>query len=83
MSKKDEFIAPGHKRRKTHRSITDDASGRTVEFGGRANYTRSEALKKKKGSFERMNEERKHQGHKPKTDRASKGLYGFLDKFDK
>ena len=38
--KKDTFIAPGHKRRLTHRTITDDVSGRTVEFGGRANYIR-------------------------------------------
>lgn len=38
---RDTFKAPGHKRRLTHRTITDDAGGRTVEFGGRANYLRS------------------------------------------
>ncbi len=33
-------------------------------------------------SFGKMNAERKRQGHKPKTDRASKGLYDFLDKYE-
>jgi len=41
---------------------------------------KSAALTKKVGSFERMNAERKRQGYKPKTDRATKGLYDFLDK---
>lgn len=40
---RDTFKAPGHKRRLTHRTITDDAGGRTVEFGGRANYLRSKS----------------------------------------
>lgn len=43
---------------------------------------KNKALKKKVGSFERMNKERRHQGHKPVKDRASKGIYDFLDKFD-
>ncbi len=36
---------------------------------------------KKKSSTEYINEERKRQGYKPKKfDRATKGLYDFLDK---
>lgn len=38
------------------------------------------SVKHKKGSFEKMNAERKRQGYKPIRDRASKGLYEFLDK---
>lgn len=45
---------------------------------------KTKALSKKAGSsFERMNKERKAQGYAPKKDGASKGLYDFLDKFDK
>ncbi len=40
----------------------------------------SKKIAKKGGSFEKMNAERKRQGYKPKTDRATKGLYDFLDK---
>ena len=40
-------------------------------------------MAKKMSSFERINKERKSQGYKPNTDRATKGLYDFLDKFDK
>jgi len=50
----DTFKAPGHKRRLTHRTITDDAGGRTVQFGGKANYHRSaksQALAKKGGGL--------------------------------
>lgn len=56
-TKKDVFKAPGHSRRLTHRTITDDAGGRTVQFGGRANYHRGEAkskaLSKKLGQKQR------------------------------
>lgn len=37
----------------------------------------------KDSSYSRMNSERKRQGYAPKKDRASKGLYDFLDKYEK
>lgn len=43
---------------------------------------KTKALGKKKGSFERINAERKRQGYKPTKDRATKGLYDFLDKYN-
>ena len=44
--------------------------------------SKSKALKSKTGSFDKMNAERKSQGYKPKSDRATKGMYDFFDKFD-
>ena len=45
---------------------------------------RAKALHNKKtNSYEKMNQERKKQGYKKKSDRASRGLYDFLDRFDK
>lgn len=43
----------------------------------------NKALSKAKGesSYEKMNKERKSQGYKTKSDRSSKGLYDFLDKY--
>lgn len=42
---------------------------------------KSKALQAKVGSsFDRMNKERKSQGYRPVKDRATKGLYEFLDK---
>ena len=39
-------------------------------------------LTRKKSSSQHINEERKRQGYKPKKfDRATKGLYDFLDKY--
>lgn len=64
--------------------------GRTAEQLARykSDSSKTKALKGKagelhkrasEGSFARMNKERKAQGFKPKTDRATKGLYDFLD----
>lgn len=42
----DVVVPPGYKRKKVHRTITDDKHGRTVEFKGKANYKRQKAMEK-------------------------------------
>lgn len=49
---------------------------------GKAMANKVAKVTKDKSSFSRMNSERKKQGYAPKKDRATKGLYDFLDKFD-
>lgn len=59
-----------------------DKAARGGKTLGDVRRAKSSALKSKTGSFDKMNAERKSQGYKPKTDRATKGMYDFFDKYD-
>lgn len=73
----EEFQKPSHS--KLERSIRKH--NKKVTRLDLKDMSRENVLTKAKSSFHRMNAERKRQGYKPKTDRASKGLYDFLDKY--
>lgn len=73
---------PGKKKEGTEDSVRHGFSSKNEARSYGKKAAKSKALQGKKSSFESMNKARKAHGVAPKKDRATKGLYDFLDKFD-